>query len=136
MIKIQKKDFYIEKEINNLRINYMNTGAVSNFIGYVKNNNKNKKVSSIYLDVYVKMAKKILEEIIKKAKKKWKIIDCLIIHRYGKLTVGEKIVMVVVISEHRKDSFSSCKFIMNFLKKEAPFWKKEIYYKKSAWLKN
>ena len=136
MIKIQKKDFYIEKEINNLRINYMNTGAVSNFIGYVKNNNKNKKVSSIYLDVYVKMAKKKLEEIIKKTKKKWKIIDCLIIHRYGKLTVGEKIVMVVVISEHRKDSFSSCKFIMNFLKKEAPFWKKEIYYKKSAWLKN
>ena len=82
------------------------------------------------------MAKKKLVEIVKKAKMKWEIIDCLIIHRYGKLTTGEKIVMVVVISEHRKDSFLSCKFIMNYLKKEAPFWKKEIYYKKSAWLKN
>ena len=136
MIRIQKKDFYIEKEINKLRINYLNVGAVNNFIGYVKNNNKNKKVNSIYLEVYNKMAIKKLEEIVKKAKKKWEILDCLIIHRYGKLTVGEKIVMVAVISEHRKDSFSSCKFIMNYLKKEAPFWKKEIYYKNTAWIKN
>lgn len=136
MIKIQKKDFYIENEINKLRKNYSNVGAVSNFIGYVKKNNKNKKVNSIYLEVYEKMAKKKLEEIVKKAKRKWKIIGYLIIHRYGKLNAGEKIVMVVTISEHRKDSFSSCEFIMSYLKKEAPFWKKEIYNKKSAWLKN
>ena len=136
MIKIQKKDFYIENEINKLRKSYSNVGAVSNFIGYVKKNNNNKKVNSIYLEVYDKMAKKKLEEIVKKAKKKWDIIDCIIIHRFGKLTTGEKIVMVATISKHRKDSFSSCKFIMSYLKKEAPFWKKEIYNKKSAWLKN
>ena len=115
MIKIQKKDFYIENEINKLRKNYSNVGAVSNFIGYVKKNNNKKKVNSIYLEVYDKMAKKKLEEIVKKAKKKWDIIDCIIIHRFGKLTTGEKIVMVATISKHRKDSFSSCKFIMSYL---------------------
>ena len=82
------------------------------------------------------MAKKKLIEIINKAKKKWEILDCIIIHRHGKLIVGDKIVMVAVISKHRKDSLLSCQFIMNFLKKEAPFWKKEIYNKKSNWLKN
>ena len=136
MIKIQKKDFYIEKEINNLKTNYKNAGAVSSFIGYVRNTNKSKKVVSIYLEVYQDMAKKKLIEIINKAKKKWEILDCIIIHRHGKLIVGDKIVMVAVISKHRKDSLLSCQFIMNFLKKEAPFWKKEIYNKKSNWLKN
>ena len=89
MIKIQKKDFYIEKEINNLKTNYKNAGAVSSFIGYVRNTNKSKKVVSIYLEVYQDMAKK-----------KWEILDCIIIHRHGKLIVGDKIVLFAVIFTH------------------------------------
>ena len=64
------------------------------------------------------------------------IIDCLIIHRYGNLAVGEKIVMVVVLSEHRKNSLLSCKIIMDYLKKDATFWKKEIYGDDYKWLEN
>ena len=135
MIKIQKKDFSIEKQISILKNKSKNIGAVSNFIGYVRNDNFGKKVNYIFLEVYKNMANNKLEKITIMAKKKWKIIDCLIIHRYGKIRIGEKIVMVAVISEHREESFKACKFIMNYLKKEAPFWKKEFYNdSKNKWL--
>ena len=136
MIKIQKKNFSIDKEIAKLKSKYKNTGALTNFIGYVRNKNSKKKVKSIYLEAYPSMAKENLNKIIAKAKIKWKIIDCLIIHRYGNLKVGEKIVLVAVICEHRNESFLSCNYIMNYLKKDAPFWKKEIYNNDFKWLKN
>ena len=69
-----------------------------------------------------------------KAKKKWGIIDSLIIHRYGKILVNQKIVLVATFSMHRSDSFKACNYIMNYLKKEAPFWKKENYSKNYKWL--
>ena len=136
MIKIQEKNFSIEKEVNNLKSKHKDIGALNVFIGYVRNMNLKKEVNSIYLEVYPLMAKKKLKEIIAKAKKRWKIKDYLIIHRYGKLKVAEKIVMVAIISKHRNESFLSCKYIMDNLKKEAPFWKKENYKKSSKWLIN
>ena len=80
----------------------------------------------------VSAVKKIVEE----AKFKWNLIDTLIIHRYGKLQVNDKIVLVVSFSSHRKDSFEACNFIMDYLKKDAPFWKNEFYNKKNEWLIN
>ncbi len=136
MIKITKRNFKIEKEIDFIRSKHSNIGAVSTFVGYVRNLNNKRKVKSIELEVYEKMAIKTLNEICKKAKNKWKLIDTLIIHRYGKLNVDEKIVLVVTFSKHRKDSFQACKFIMDYLKKDAPFWKKENYKRSSKWLKN
>lgn len=136
MIKIQKKDFSIEKEINNFKLNYVNTGAVSSFIGYVRDINNNKKVKSIFIEVYYKMALEKLKIIIDKEKKNNKIFDCLIIHRYGKLYAGEKIVMVTTLAKNRKYSFLSCQLIMDYLKKDAPFWKKEIYKNDFKWLEN
>ena len=83
------------------------------------------------------MAYKYLNEIAIKAKHKWKIIDFLILHRFGKLKVNEKIVLVATFSKNRKDSNESCKFIMDYLKKDAPFWKKEYYNDQQCkWLKN
>ena len=134
MIKIQKEDFNIEKEINFLKLKYSNIGAVSTFIGYVRNINNSKKVKSINIEVYEKMAIKSLSTICEKAHQKWNIVDSLIIHRYGSLAVNEKIVLVATFSIHRKDSMESCNYIMEYLKREAPFWKKEIYEKNSAWL--
>ena len=136
MIKITKRNFKIEKEIDFIRSKHSNIGAVSTFVGYVRNLNNKRKVKSIELEVYEKMAIKTLNEICKKAKNKWKLIDTLIIHRYGKLNVDEKIVLVVTFSKHRKDSFQACKFIMDYLKKDAPFWKKEFYSEGSSWLQN
>ena len=76
------------------------------------------------------------EKIIEKANIQWNLIDTLIIHRHGRLQVNDKIVLVASFSSHRKDSFEACNFIMDYLKKDAPFWKNEFYGKKNEWLTN
>ena len=136
MIKIQKEDFNTDEEIHNIKKLHSKIGAVTSFIGYVRDNNNNQNVKSINLEVYENMAYKQLKKIINEANSKWKLIDSLIIHRYGKLTVNSRIVLVSCFSEHRKDSFESCNYIMDYLKKDAPFWKNEFYRNKSEWLNN
>ena len=136
MIKIQEEDFNIEDEINRIKLQHLNVGAVSTFVGYVRSLNNQQKVSSINLEVYKEMAYKTLEDICAKAQEKWDIIDTLIIHRFGKLNVEEKIVLVAIFSMHRKESFDACNFIMDYLKKDAPFWKKEFYNDNYEWLEN
>ena len=136
MIKIQEENFNVEVEINSIKKIHSNVGAVTTFIGYVRDNNNNTNVKSINLEVYEKMAYKQLEKIIEEANVKWSLIDILIIHRYGKLQVNDKIVLVAIFSSHRKDSFEACNFIMDYLKKDAPFWKNEFYDKKNEWLTN
>ena len=136
MIKIQEKDFNLDDEINQIKSHYSNIGAVSTFVGYVRNSNNQQKVIAIDLEVYKDMAYKALKMICLKAQKKWNLIDTLIIHRFGKLSVNEKIVLVATFSNHRNDSFKACNYIMDYLKKNAPFWKKEFYNNKYKWLKN
>ena len=136
MIKIQTANFNLEDEIQNIKSLYSNVGAITTFIGYVRDYNNNNKVQSINLEVYTEMAKKKLNNIIDKAKSNWSLIDCLIIHRFGKLNVNEKIVLVCCLSEHRRESFESCNFIMDYLKKDAPFWKNEFYKNNNEWLIN
>ena len=136
MIKIQKKDFNLENEINNIKKNLSSVGAVSLFIGYVRDLNNNKDVKFIELEVYDDMAVKELAKIKDIAIKKWNLNECLIIHRYGKLFISDKIVLVACFSEHRKNGLDACKYIMEYLKKDAPFWKKEFYSDGSTWLEN
>lgn len=134
MIKIQKQDFNIENEINLIKSKHSNIGAVSTFIGFVRDTNNNKNVTSINLEVYEKMAYHSLDKICEKAKKKWSLIDTLVIHRFGNLILNEKIVLVATFATHRKNSITSSNYIMDYLKKEAPFWKKEYYENGSSWL--
>ena len=136
MIKIQENDFNIDDEINHIKLKYSNVGAISTFIGYVRNLNNQQKVKSINLEVYKEMANKTIQDICLKAKKKWNIIDTLIIHRFGELKVNEKIVLIATFAMHRKDSTEACNYIMNYLKKDAPFWKKEFYGNNYQWLEN
>ena len=136
MIKIQEKDFILDEEIENVKKKHSHIGAVSSFIGYVRDINNNKEVISIELEVYEKMAYKSLENISLKAQKTWNLIDFLINHRFGKLHINEKIVLVTTFALHRNDSFQACNFIMDYLKKDAPFWKKEIYNENFRWLEN
>ena len=136
MIKIQKENFNVEEEINSIKKIHSNVGAVTSFIGYVRDINNNTNVESINLEVYEKMAYRQFKKIIEEANVKWSLIDSLIIHRYGKLQVNDKIVLVASFSSHRKDSFEACNFIMDYLKKDAPFWKNEFYDKKNEWLTN
>ena len=134
MIKIQKKDFNVENEINTIKDKYSSIGAVNVFIGFVRDYNDKKDVKFLELEVYEQMAIKELSKIQQRAIKKFKLIDSLIIHRYGKLYVNDKIVLVVCFSVNRKNSFEATKFIMDYLKKDAPFWKKETYDFESNWI--
>ena len=136
MIKIQKKDFNLDQEIKILKDKYSNVGAAISFIGFVRDMNNKKDVKYIELEVYEKMAIKELSKIKDKAINKFDLVDCLIVHRYGRLFVNDRIVLVVCFSEHRNNSFEACKFIMDYLKRDVPFWKKEIYFKGSDWLEN
>ena len=136
MIKIQKKDFNLEIEIKKIKDNLSNVGAISTFIGYVRDINNKKDVKYIELEVYTDMALKELSKIRETAIKKWGLEDCLIIHRYGKLYVNQKIVLVACFSEHREIGLEACKNIMDYLKKNAPLWKKEFYSDGSNWLEN
>ena len=136
MIKIQKKNFNLEEEIEKIKNKKSGIGALTSFVGYVRDLNNNKDVKYLNLEVYEEMAFKELSKIENNATKKWSLIDTLIIHRYGKLNVNEKIVLVSCFSQHRKDSFNACEFIMDYLKKDAPFWKNEFYYKDDEWLEN
>ena len=136
MIKIQKKNFNLEDEIDKIKNKHSDIGAQTSFVGYVRDLNNNKDVKYLNLEVYEEMAFKELSKIQNNALKKWSLIDTLIIHRYGKLNVNEKIVLVSCFSQHRKDSFDACEFIMDYLKKDAPFWKNEFYYKDDEWLEN
>jgi len=136
MIKIQKEDFNSDEEIYKIKKLHSNIGAVTSFIGYVRDKNNNQNVQSINLEVYEDMAYKQFKKIIDEANLKWKLIDSLIIHRFGTLTVNSKIVLVTCFSQHRKDSFESCNYIMDYLKKDAPFWKNEFYKNKNEWLIN
>ena len=136
MIKIQKEDFNVEEEVNIIKNIHSDVGAVTSFIGYVRDNNNYTGVESLNFEVYEKMAFKQFEKIIEKAYIKWNLIDTLIIHRHGRLQVNDKIVLVASFSSHRKDSFEACNFIIDYLKKDAPFWKNEFYGKKNEWLIN
>tara|TARA_B100000886_G_scaffold317475_1_gene256790 strand:- start:1713 stop:2117 length:405 start_codon:yes stop_codon:yes gene_type:complete len=134
MIKIQKKDFNVENEINTIKDKYSSIGAVNVFIGFVRDYNEKRDVKFLELEVYEQMAMKELSKIQQRAINKFELIDSLIIHRYGKLNVNDKIVLVVCFSVNRKNSFEATKFIMNYLKKDAPFWKKETYDFGSNWI--
>ena len=105
MIKIQKEDFFVDSEIKKIKSLHPGIGAVSIFIGYVRNINEKKEVKSIKLDVYKEMAITILKKTCSYAIEKWSLIDCLVIHRYGHLFINDKIVLVATFSKNRKDSF-------------------------------
>ena len=108
MIKIQKKNFNLDEEIEKIKNKHSDIGALTSFVGYVRDLNNNKDVKYLNLEVYREMAFKELSTIENNATKKWSLIDTLIIHRYGKLNVNEKIVLVCCFSQHRKNSFEAC----------------------------
>ncbi len=124
-VRIQTQDFDVGAEINALRLSCPNIGAVVSFVGQVRDFNDGDNVAALTLEHYPGMTEKSLAGIIEQAQARWAITDALIIHRVGELKPLDQIVLVLVASAHRKDAFFACEFIMDFLKTEAPFWKKE-----------
>jgi molybdopterin synthase catalytic subunit len=124
-VRIQTEDFDISAEIAALRTGNRRVGAVASFIGVVRDLNEGDTVSHMTLEHYPGMTEKSIEAIISQARARWQVLDALVIHRVGELKPADQIVLVVVTSEHRGDAFAACEFIMDYLKTQAPFWKKE-----------
>ena len=133
-VRIQPEDFDVGAEIAALRHAKPNVGAVASFVGIVRDVNEGDRVSEMTLEHYPGMTEKSIEGIIGEARARWDVIDALVVHRVGVLKPTDPIVLVIVASGHRGDAFASCEFIMDYLKTQAPFWKKEQRPGGAAWV--
>lgn len=122
MITIQENDFSVENEYNSL-IKNGDSGAIAIFVGRVRDFPNSK--SGFLLQHYAGMTEKVLAHIESAAHSRWQLLETRIIHRVGQLAVNDQIVFVGVSSAHRKQAFAACEFMIDILKTEAPFWKKE-----------
>ena len=125
MISVQTHDFCLTDEYTKL-LQKDNTGAVVTFVGLVRDfaplDQPNK---SFFLQHYPGMTETVLAKIEEQAQKKWQLIETCIIHRVGQLNINEQIVLVGASSAHRKNAFAACEYMIDILKTQAPFWKKE-----------
>ena len=133
-VRVQTQDFDTGYEISLLRNARKDTGAVVSFIGQVRDLNEGDTVSQLTLEHYPGMTEKALEAIVGQAQNRWDIFNALIIHRVGTLQPTDQIVLVAVSSAHRGEAFKACEFIMDYLKTEAPFWKKEVTSTGERWV--
>jgi molybdopterin synthase catalytic subunit len=124
-VRVQTQDFDVSAEIAALRRANPKIGAVASFVGVVRDLNEGDAVSTLFLEHYPEMTEKSLEEIIERAHSRWDFFDCTIVHRVGELKPLDQIVLVIVTSAHRGEAFDACHFIMDYLKTDAPFWKRE-----------
>ena len=124
-VRVTTEDFDAGREIAALRGSDARVGAVASFIGTVRDVNDAAPVSTMTLEHYPGMTEKALSDIVAEARSRFDIIDALVIHRVGELRPTDQIVLVVVTGAHREAAFDACRFLMDFLKTRAPFWKKE-----------
>lgn len=124
-IRVQEADFDISEEIAALRLENPKVGAVACFVGTVRDLNDGSAVQAMELEHYPGMTEKALEAIVVAARERWPGIEVLIVHRVGKLYPLDQIVLVATTAAHRGEAFASCEFVMDYLKTQAPFWKKE-----------
>jgi len=134
-IIVQKADFDLSTEVKLARENNSATGAIVSFVGTVRNLGDD-SLSSMTLEHYPQMTEKSLKAIALKARDNWDIQAITIIHRIGELKVSDQIVLVITTSKHRSDAFDSCHFIMDYLKTDAPFWKKESINNEESWVES
>ena len=125
MIRVQREDFDIGAEMAALGGGNHRIGGVASFVGLVRDMADGETVGAMTLEHYPGMTEKKLVEIEQEACRRWPLEASLIIHRYGRLVPGDRIVLVVTASAHREAALASCAFLIDWLKTEAPFWKLE-----------
>jgi molybdopterin synthase catalytic subunit len=124
-VRVQTADFDLTEEVRALRAGRPEVGAVVTFVGTVRDMNEGASVAELELEHYPGMTEKALEDILARAAARFSLSDALVIHRVGPLQPLDQIVLVATLSAHRGQAFAACEFIMDYLKSEAPFWKKE-----------
>ncbi len=134
LLSVQNEDFDVAYEYAQLRDNNSQDGAIVFFSGLVRDFNQGQDVTGLFLEHYPAMTEKALAKIVVQAKERWPINRVRLIHRVGQLYLSDQIVFVGVSSSHREAAFEACHFIMDYLKKQAPFWKKETTKKGDWWV--
>jgi molybdopterin synthase catalytic subunit len=125
VIQVQTDDFDQNSLYQALRQYSLSHGAIVTFVGLVRDFNQGHGVTDLFLEHYPAMTKVSLSNIVTQARSRWQLGKIILLHRVGNLSLGDQIVFVGVTSVHRKDAFEGAQFIMDYLKTEAPFWKKE-----------
>ncbi|MEZ5741949.1 MAG: molybdopterin synthase catalytic subunit MoaE [Burkholderiaceae bacterium] len=125
IVKVQAHDFDLSAEVRALHAGNAQVGAIATFIGTVRDLNEGAGVRTMTLEHYPGMTEKALADISRQAAGRFDVIDTLVIHRFGTLAPLDQIVLVAATSAHRGEAFRACEFIMDYLKTQAPFWKKE-----------
>jgi len=133
-VRVQHEDFDLGAEVAALRDGNPGVGAVTSFIGTVRDVSEGASVSAMELEHYPGMTEKALEKIEAAARARWPLLGVTIVHRVGLLQPLDQIVLVAVASAHRGAAFAACEFIMDYLKSEAPFWKKEDTPEGARWV--
>jgi molybdopterin synthase catalytic subunit len=134
MIRIQREDFDVGRELAALSAGNAKVGGMAVFIGLVRDMAGGETVRRVVLEHYPGMTEKKLAEIEAEAHRRWPLESTLVIHRYGELTPGERIVLVAASSAHRDAAFEACRFLIDWLKTEAPFWKLEEKASGTEWV--
>jgi molybdopterin synthase catalytic subunit len=133
-VRVQREDFDAGAELAKLRGGDRRVGAVASFIGTVRDVNEDATVHAMTLEHYPGMTEKALEDIASAAKQRFGVFDVTIIHRIGELKPSDQIVFVAATGAHRGDAFDACRFVMDYLKTRAPFWKKEATPDGARWV--
>lgn len=133
-VSVQTNDFDIAAEIDALTASDRNIGAVVTFTGLVREMTGAGAISTMELEHYPGMTERALEDIVRQAEARWPLQGVRVIHRFGPLEPGERIVLVVTASRHREAAFEAAAFLMDYLKTKAPFWKKEAGEHGAVWV--
>jgi molybdopterin synthase catalytic subunit len=133
-VSIRTGDFDLQEEIAALRAGDARVGAVCSFVGTVRDRNDGSSVASMELEHYPGMTERAIEAMIDEAHRRFDILGARVIHRVGLLAPQDQIMMVAVTAAHRGQSFQACEFLMDYLKTQAPFWKKEQTPEGARWV--
>ena len=133
-VTIQQDDFNLGAEVAALRDGDPLVGAVAAFVGTVRDRNDGTAVSAMELEHYPGMTERAIESMVAEARRRFDLRGVRVIHRIGALMPRDQIVLVAVTSTHRHDAFQACEFLMDYLKTQAPFWKKETTPEGARWV--
>ena len=134
MIRVQQDDFDVGAEIERLCGARADLGAIVSFVGTVREQTPEGPISEMTLEHYPGMTETELERVEAEARERWPLAASLIVHRYGRLKPGDRIVLVITASAHRQAAFEAAQFLMDYLKTDAPFWKREVSASGSRWV--
>ena len=134
MIRVQEADFDVGAEFARISAGRTGIGGIAAFVGLVRDLQGDQAVSAMTLEHYPGMTERQIQRIEEEARRRWPLDEVTIIHRYGRLAPGDRIVLVLTASAHRQAALESCAFLIDWLKTKAPFWKREESPEGERWI--